>query len=306
MLRFSPLLRRGSLFCSTVCLAEEQRSFEFFQDAKIRDEQFGSWRPWTREWQADWDGRAPGNSSAPKNKTTRHVFLVRHGQYNLNSAENELTALGREQSRLTGQRLRRMAEAAMEDHYGKVEVKWTTVVHSDVKRAAETAGIIYDQLTGEPQSSLSSPLICDPLLAEGWPCVPRPYAKDVRPSQVLADSTRIESAFRKYVRRAVDGKQGEKTDVKSEVQQTGSANASGDSPLETSSQENHEFILLVCHQNVIRYFLCRALQLPPEYWLRFRGDNCGLTEIIIYPDGRISLGKFADVGHLDITQQTFH
>lgn len=43
----------------------------------------------------------------------------------------------------------------------------------------------------------------------------------------------------------------------------------------------HQYELVVCHMNVIRYFVCRALQLPPEAWLRFRGDNCGLTEIIV-------------------------
>ena len=58
--------------------------------------------------------------------------------------------------------------------------------------------------------------------------------------------------------------------------------------------------------NVIRYFLVRALQMPPEAWLRFRGDNCGLTEIIVYDDGRVSLGRFGDQGHLTIEETTFH
>ncbi len=58
--------------------------------------------------------------------------------------------------------------------------------------------------------------------------------------------------------------------------------------------------------NVIRYFVARALQLPPEIWLRMRGDNCGITEIIINSDGNCSLGRFADTGHLPIEQTTFH
>ena len=68
----------------------------------------------------------------------------------------------------------------------------------------------------------------------------------------------------------------------------------------------HEYIVIVAHMNVIRYFVARALQLPPEVWLRFRGDNCGITEIIVGPEGGVSLGRFADTGHLEIGQQTFH
>ena len=53
-------------------------------------------------------------------------------------------------------------------------------------------------------------------------------------------------------------------------------------------------------------FVARALQLPPETWLRMRGDNCGITEIIVTPKGQASLGRFADTGHLSIEQTTFH
>jgi serine/threonine-protein phosphatase PGAM5 len=75
---------------------------------------------------------------------------------------------------------------------------------------------------------------------------------------------------------------------------------------DSSDDTSEEYIVLVCHQNVIRYFACRALQLPPEAWLRFRGSNCGITEIIVSDDGRASLDKFADVGHLPLRLHTFH
>jgi len=39
--------------------------------------------------------------------------------------------------------------------------------------------------------------------------------------------------------------------------------------------DTHE--LLVCHGNVIRYCTLRALQLPPEAWLRLSHPNCGIT-----------------------------
>lgn len=43
------------------------------------------------------------------------------------------------------------------------------------------------------------------------------------------------------------------------------------------SDPQHEFEIIVCHANVIRYFFCRALQLPPEAWLRLCTFNCSLT-----------------------------
>jgi hypothetical protein len=36
----------------------------------------------------------------------------------------------------------------------------------------------------------------------------------------------------------------------------------------------HEYEIIVCHANVIRYFVCRALQIPPEVWLRLCIFNC--------------------------------
>ena len=50
--------------------------------------------------------------------------------------------------------------------------------------------------------------------------------------------------------------------------------------------------------SLCRYFVCRALQMPPEFWLRFRGDNCGITEIVVHPSGRCSLSHFADTGRV--------
>ena len=47
-------------------------------------------------------------------------------------------------------------------------------------------------------------------------------------------------------------------------------------------------------------------QRQPSRRLRMRGDNCGITEIVVTPKGQASLGRFADTGHLGIEQTTFH
>lgn len=74
----------------------------------------------------------------------------------------------------------------------------------------------------------------------------------------------------------------------------------------TVEEEQHTFEIIVGHVNVFRYFVMRALQLPPEAWLRLRGDNCSITELIIRPNGVVVLARFGDTGHLPIEMCTFH
>ena len=57
--------------------------------------------------------------------------------------------------------------------------------------------------------------------------------------------------------------------------------------------------------NVIRYMFCRALQLPPEAWLRLSTFNCSLTYLMIRPTGGISCRMVGDIGHLKYDETTF-
>ena len=63
--------------------------------------------------------------------------------------------------------------------------------------------------------------------------------------------------------------------------------------------------IIVCHGNVIRYFTLRALQLPPEAWLRLTTFNCSLTYLVIRPSGNVALRSMGDVGHLGPLETTF-
>ena len=62
-------------------------------------------------------------------------------------------------------------------------------------------------------------------------------------------------------------------------------------------QEKDSYEVIVCHANVIRYFICRALQLPPEAWLRFSLKHASITWVTIRPDGKISVRGVGDAGH---------
>ena len=83
----------------------------------------------------------------------------------------------------------------------------------------------------DDRNSLLS-LSVDKLLEEGAPLPPEPPLDFWKPNaaQFRADGPRIERAFQKYF----------------------------DKPRSTQEKDSHEII--VCHANVIRYCVCRALQ----------------------------------------------
>ncbi len=173
------------------------------------------------------------------------LILVRHGQYHYKSDadddEHMLTDLGREQARLTGVRLKEYLHFVRQNFMDKegnplpVNIR---VVNSTMRRARETKEEIMTQLgENDVQETLS-----DDLIQEGAPIVPEPPISPshwpVGAHDFFQEGGRIEAGFRRYVHRADPDSSAEEVDV------------------------------LVCHGNVIRYFVCRALQLPPDAWLR--------------------------------------
>lgn len=137
-----------------------------------------------------------------------------------------------------------------------------SIVKSTMKRAQETSQLIESYLPPVPVTS-------DPLLEEGSPIMPEPSPGQWRPElSYYRDGPRIEAAFRKYFHRA------------------------------SSSEQEDSHTIIVCHANVIRYFICRALQFPPEGWLRMSLNHASITWITIYHDGRVCLRSTGESGHL--------
>jgi serine/threonine-protein phosphatase PGAM5 len=56
--------------------------------------------------------------------------------------------------------------------------------------------------------------------------------------------------------------------------------------------------LLVCHGNVIRYLVTRALGVDPEAWLEMSVGHASITRIRVEADGRFKVIAVGDVGHL--------
>ncbi|CAI2342639.1 unnamed protein product [Caenorhabditis sp. 36 PRJEB53466] len=151
------------------------------------------------------------------------------------------------------------------------DIKFTNLTMSTMVRATETANIILGHLPADLPRSSSS------LIEEGPPYPPIPDHKGWRPQhpEFYTEAARIESAFRKIFHRALP------------------------------SQKEDSYELIVCHANVIRYFICRALQFPPEGWLRMSLGNCSLTWIVIRPGGSVSVRSIGDIGHLSPNKISF-
>lgn len=72
-----------------------------------------------------------------------------------------------------------------------------------------------------------------------------------------------------------------------------------------ASGEQDEHDIVVCHGNVIRWFVCRALDVDPVAWLGMSIANCSVTVIQIRGDGSAKLVSFADSGHIPWEMTTY-
>ncbi|KAL7573134.1 hypothetical protein ACA910_018804 [Epithemia clementina (nom. ined.)] len=301
-------------------------------------------------WDSNWDGLKPQWTASDTNDdtkrrilrdirkkgVTRHIVLVRHGQYDETHAEDHLrtlTPLGRRQAELTGQRLASLLQQPVSnyddddnnsDYSDKKQrrlrrrplCRITKLRVSNMTRAIETADIIAKYL---PLVPYEEP---DPLLNEGRPChhIPGSKVSDKVVQQTDEHHPRIEKAFQKYFYRAPmpiktsrDGSSNSGSSssslndqpVKDHATTRMEKSNNNDDDDDDDESQRHEFEIIVCHANVIRYFLCRALQLPPEVWLRYCPFNCSLTYITIRPTGNVSCRLMGDIGHLPYEASTF-
>ena len=154
---------------------------------------FNSWTtntlvPDCARWDHNWDHRDPKslvrplkadaspdeennyNTKIEKHKptATRHLILIRHGQYNLagvTDADRILTELGRIQAKHTGERLT------------ELKIPIDHVVISTMARAQETGKIILKSLPQLTHLNVEN----DPLIEEGAPVAPEPAVGHWRP-----------------------------------------------------------------------------------------------------------------------------
>jgi serine/threonine-protein phosphatase PGAM5 len=220
----------------------------------------------------------------------RTIYLVRHGQSERTAGAEDsfgpgLTTLGREQAALIAERLSRLPISAIH--------------HSTLRRARETAEIIgsrFPEVKPRASSVLCECMPYVPPYLEWWYAEGAPGGEPSEEARadpalgvwlslwppgtkwdaIIREIAQAEKAFKTYFRRTRGPDQG---------------------------GARHEVI--VCHGNIIRYFVCRALQASPAAWINTDINNCGLCEIQVKTDGRVMLLSHNDTGHLPLDMKTF-
>ena len=56
--------------------------------------------------------------------------------------------------------------------------------------------------------------------------------------------------------------------------------------------------LVVCHGNLIRYFMCRVLHTPIAKWLRMTTSHCGLSRVVVRDTGAVRVVSYNETSHL--------
>uniref|UniRef100_A0A1B0C742 Serine/threonine-protein phosphatase PGAM5, mitochondrial n=1 Tax=Glossina palpalis gambiensis TaxID=67801 RepID=A0A1B0C742_9MUSC len=143
-------------------------------------------------------------------------------------------------------------------------VRWDKIIISTMTRAQETADIILKEIDFDPERLVNCSYI-----REGAPIPPQPPVGHWRPPKAFfRDGARIEAAFRRYFHRALP------------------------------TEKEDTYTLIVGHGNVIRYFVCRALQFPPEAWLRININHASITWLTIHPSGNVTIECLGDSGFM--------
>lgn len=130
---------------------------------------------------------------------------------------------------------------------------------SPIQRARDTAAIIGESFPGRHFDVVDD-------LAE---CTPHSWRTDItkgeNPADMAACKKQLDRAFARFF-----------------VPASGQA----------------ETDLLVCHGNVIRYLVTRALGVDPNAWLRMSIGHASITKILVKADGSIQVISVGDVGHI--------
>ncbi len=148
-----------------------------------------------------------------------------------------------------------------------MNVKFDSFISSTMMRAKQTAMVINEDFP-------NLKLVQSDLIRE---CTPPTWRKDIMKG---VDTTHriecvknLEEAFQKYF-------------------------------IPSPDNENRNDII-VCHGNVIRYFVTKVLNVDTMSWLQMSISNCSLTIARIFPDGTMKLDTFSDYGHIPENMRTF-
>lgn len=191
---------------------------------------------------------------------THYLYLVRHGEHQHAEhglVDGPLSPRGRRQA------------AALADRLSGVPL--STVRHSPLERAAETARAVADRLPSvspEPSALLFD---CVPTgMTPETPAAFEPFFGGVTEDEIEAGSAQMADAVAEFLVR--------------------------------KSGDVHE--LLITHNSVIAWFVREALDMPEWRWMTLNQAHCGLT-VLAQKNGRPwALVTHNDLGHLPFELRT--
>ncbi|MFD7668153.1 histidine phosphatase family protein [Streptomyces sp. NPDC059788] len=189
----------------------------------------------------------------------RYLYLARHGA--ATDDESELSAEGRRQAELLGERLRRAPLSAIH--------------HGPLRRAAQTAQLIHDRLDGATRI----PLQASEAVGDYVPYLPARH--ELPPETADATLERLARIPR------------QERELGPDLARAALARFTG--PVE-GDRPCHE--LVVTHNFLIAWLVRDALDAPNRRWLGLNHANAALTVIRYAPDRPASLLFYNDMGHL--------
>jgi serine/threonine-protein phosphatase PGAM5 len=158
------------------------------------------------------------------------------------------------------------AQAALTgERLARLPVRMDRLVSSTLTRARETADLIGASLRMAPER--------DSLLSECTPPSDRTDLREHVPGEHDSCRVQIERAWDRYLRPA--GGRDDRHDV------------------------------LVCHGNVIRWMVSRAVRADIARWVDLTIGNGSITALVVRPDGSVRLAAYSDTGHLPAALQTW-
>lgn len=140
----------------------------------------------------------------------------------------------------------------------------TAIYSSTMHRAADTATIIaanFPTIDVQPTEDL-------------WECIPTmpprfaPYfanRADVTSESTTSCQARFDAVFERYF-------------------------------VTAQAEDQHD--ILVCHGNIIRYLVCKAMAIDAHSWASFLMHHCGISRVVIEADGQLFVISHNDIGHL--------
>jgi len=212
----------------------------------------------------------------------RHIYVVRHGQRLTGNGTDRLglgiTETGKIQAEFTGERVSL--------------IPVNNIHYSTLRRAAETAKIIAKYI---PNTRMQGSQLL-------WECIP--YLPGDFITWYTANRNRINQDQITTPLQMATWLNLWTPETPWDLVEKGFAQAqqAWTHFFRPSKDERHE--VLVCHGNILRYFMVRALQAPLETWINAEINNCGISEFAVNPGGEVTLISHNDTGHLPVPIRT--